>query len=208
VAGPTLPEWVLAGTLSLLPVFAVPLSILAGAFTERYILACVAGVAILLAFALCQCLKGDRFVGAILTLTFLGWFVAKNGFEVKTQMTANGELEPSTLPIATTPAFWFAELQYYGSERVRPRIYYLADEQMALRHGGMATLETALLQFRRALPLAVVDFREFISHNHRFLVCSGSGPGGWLIPALLAGGAHIRLLASSGDNSVFEVIMP
>jgi hypothetical protein len=224
---PSLPlhEWVFAGSLSLLPAFAVPPSILTGAFHERYVLACVGGVAIVLAFALCRSMRGDHFVGAIITLVFGLWFVVKNGPEVRRQMVENGglttplgqplraaawnrELERSKLPIAVAGSLFFMQYQHYAAPEVHSRVYYLADEELALRYEGVSTPETNFLQFRRAIPLQAVRFHEFISGTPHFLACVENVHSSWLLPALLEIGAQMRLLDTSANHFVFDVIVP
>jgi len=223
-AGPALPECVLAATLSLIPFFAVPFCFLAGAFNDRYVLPCVAGAAIVLAFSLCQCLKGDHFVGVVLALIFLCWFVVKNEPVVKRQIVDNGgiltppgrlfrtsswsrELERSELPIAASGALFYMQLQHYASDQVRPRIFYLADEQMANRYEGASSTDTNLIRFRRALPLQVVDFHGFISQNSHFLVCADTEYKNWLTSALLDEGAHLQLRSRAEPFYVYEVTL-
>jgi hypothetical protein len=222
---PPLPDWVLAAGLSLLPVFVVPGSYLTGAFFDRYVLSYVAGVAILLVFALSHAARGDRFVAAVLALGLLGWFVFKNVPQIRAQASENGglstpvgqsfrtapwvhELEGSQLPIAASGALFFMQLQYYAPEAVRPRVNYLADEKMELRYEGATSTDTTLPRFRTVLPLQVVDYREFISRTPHFLLCLDTGWPHWLDFALLDSGAQVRLLNSSEPFFVYEVTAP
>jgi hypothetical protein len=218
-------EWVLAGALALLPVYAVPLSIVSGGFVPRYALAAVGGVTILLAFALSRCLKGQPFAATIMTLFFLAWFIMTSVNAIRAQAAQNGglgtplgsplqtstwvrELEKSDLPIAATPALFFMKLQYYASAEMRRRVHYLSDEQMAQRFHGLATTEMNLVRFRRGLPLRVIDLSDFISQNPRFLVCLETVWDSWVLQALIHEGAQIRLAHNSGSYFIFEVTMP
>ena len=218
-------EWVLAAGLGLLPVYVVPASLFIGAFHERYILPCIAGIAIFLALTLCRALKANRLVGSILLLSFLVWFGAKSLGEIRAQSATNGglrtplaqplqnagwmrELNSSGLPIAIAPAVFFMTLQQYAPDAARERIYYLADVEAARRLGDIPSNETNLLLFSRALPLRVVDFREFVSRHPHFLVCMESEHTNWLIPALLELNARLQLKIRSESYFVFEVTLP
>ena len=218
-------DWVLAGSLSLLPVYVVPASLLVGAFHERYILPCVAGVAIFLAFALCRALKANRLVGSILLLFFLAWFAARSMSAIRTQSAANGglrtplgqplqntswmrELARSDLPIAVAPAVFFMTVQLYAPSPARDRIYYLADQQAPRHFGDIPSNETNLLRFSSVLPLRVVDFHEFLSHHPRFLLCMESEHLNWLVPALLDAHAKVLLRTRADSYFVYEVDMP
>jgi hypothetical protein len=218
-------DWVLAGSLALLPVYVVPASLVIGAFHERYILPCVAGVAIFLALTVCRALKADRLVGSLLLLFFLGWFAVKNMGDVRRQAATNGGLRTplgqplqnadwmrvltrSDLPVAIAPAVLFMTVQHYAPNPARERIYYLADTQGAQRYGDIPSNEKNLLFFSSVLPLRVVDFRQFVSRQPHFLLCMESEHANWLIPALLEANAHLQLRNRFGPYFVFEVTMP
>jgi hypothetical protein len=220
---PPLAERVLAGSLSLLPLFALPFSYLTGAYVSRYVLPTVAGMAVFLAFALCWSLKGDRLAGLVLTLVFAGWFVQKGMGTAKAQDAVNGglrtplgsvfqntswmkALENSPLPIAATPAVFFMKLQHYAPEVVRERLSYPADEPMALKYEGVSTGDTSLLHISRMLPIRVSAYREYVARYPRFLVCAETTNPTWLVRALLDEGAEVRLVERSGTYFVFEAI--
>jgi hypothetical protein len=219
-----LPDWVLAGTLALLPVFTVPAALKLGAFNERYILPMVAGVAIVLMFGLARSLKGDPFVGAVLTLFFLFWFAGKTLPEVRKQMHENGglntplgqrlrdnwnrELEQSDLPVAVSPAPLFMQIQHYVSDASRARIYYVTDEQKARLYNDSPTNEINMIRFSRAVTLQVVGFQEFVNNHPHFLVYAESSRLHWLIPTLLERRAQVRLRKPSDSYPLFEVTMP
>ena len=217
-----LPEIVLAAALALLPVFVVIAALRIGAFNDRYVLACVGGIAILLAFALYKSLRGDPFVPTVLTLIFLVWFVAKNVPEIQRQMRVNGgltvplgepwrrsvwmhELEGSNLPVAVVGATLFMQVQYYASPAVQPRVNYLTDIRAARIYGDETSTDINMINFSRHCPLRVVDYHEFIARNRHFLVCEQTLSGDWLIPMLLQDKAEIRLLERSEPFRVYEV---
>lgn len=218
-----LADWVLAGSLALLPVYVVAPSILIGSFSERYILPCVAGAAIFLALALCRALNANRLVGSILLVSFFIWFGAKSMGEVRRQAGANGglrtplgqpfqntpwmrEMANSDLPVAVVPAAFFMTVQQYAP--ARERIYYLDDQERARSYGDVPSAETNLLLCSRALPLQVVDYQQFVSRQPHFLVCMESIHFNWLIPALLEAHAQVRLRNRSDSFFIFEVTMP
>jgi hypothetical protein len=220
-ARPPLAERVLAGSLALLPVFALPVSYLAGVYVSRYVLPTVAGLAVFLAFSLCWAFRGDRLAGLVVTMVFAAWFVQKGAGTVKAQNAVNGGfrtplaqpfqntpwmkvLESSSLPVAATPAVFFMKLQHYAPEGVRERVSYPADEQIALKYEGIFTGETNLLRFSRMLPIRVPAYREYLARYPRFLVCAETTNPTWLLRALVDEGAEVRLLERSGTYFVFE----
>ena len=176
-----------------------------GAFNERYVLSFVAGVAIVLSFAICRFVQGDPFVGTILTVFFLGWFVFKTVPEIKKQMNANGglrtplgeglrktnwmhELERSDLPIAVTPATIYLQIQRYAPNAVKPRLFYLTDVQKARIYGDVPSSDINMILFSRLFPLQVMDYQKFLTQHAHFLVCLDQMPPNWLLPALAQGG--------------------
>jgi hypothetical protein len=221
-----LPEWVLVGTLAMLPLFAVPAGLIIGAFNERYILAMVAGVAILFAFALSRFMKGDQFAGGVLTLFFLAWFISKTAPEIRHQMYENGglrtplgsplqrswarEMDDPSLPLAVGGPGLYMQVEQYGPDSIRSRIHYLTDIQRARRFGSSPTNEINMIQFSRTVPvpLRVVDFQEFVKSNPHFLACVEGTRSHWLIPALLEARAELRFRKQFDGVSVFEVNMP
>jgi hypothetical protein len=218
-------DWMVAAALALLPVYVIPASLKIGAFNERYILPCVGGVAIFLAFALCRCLKGDRFVPTVLTLVFLAWFAFKNIPDVKRQRIENGGLgiplgqplrnaswmrvvEASDLPVAFAPPMLFMQVQQYAPEATKPRIYYVADVDLARQYGDIPSNDTNMLRFSQVLPIQVVEFRGFIAQHPHFLVCMEAAHPNWLIPVLLERGAQIKLLSRADSFFVFDAVLP
>ena len=218
-------DWVLATVLALLPVYVVPASLLVGAFNERYVLPCVGGVAIILAFALFRAVNGNRLVGSMLLLSFLAWFAVRGVGQVRQQSYANGglrtplgeplqsaswmrELAASNLPVAVAPAVFFMSVQQYPPRQASDRIFYLADAQAPSRYGDIPSNEKNLLLFSSVLPLRVVDFHSFVSRHRQFLVCMESEHVNWLIPALLDLKAQVRLRRRMDSYFVFEVTMP
>ena len=217
-------EWVLALTLSMLPFFVVPAALFIGAFYARYVLPCVAGVAIVLMFALCRALKGDRMVGTVITLFFLAWFVNKSAGEIRNQESENGGLkvplgeplrqsawmrkvEQSNLPVAVVPATMFLQTQHYVKPSVRDRVFYLADPANASVYGDVPSSDTNMLLFSKVLPLRVARFKEFVATHPRFFVSIDPTQQGWLPVALVDLGADVRLVARSYPILLYEVTM-
>ena len=222
-----LPEWVLAGAFFLLPLYIMPVSGFIGAFFARYVLACTAGGAILMAFFFCQYFQGSRHIGCALTLIFLVGFFVQRTTELRAMMRDNGgwskplgttlhtaswsrELERSSLPIAAVPELFFMKFQHYASDAVRPRVYYPADEIMARRYGGFGGGDLNLLTMSHALSLQVLSFRDFVSQHPNFLMCVSTGEytNAWLLHAVLEYGADVRLRSQSKPYYLFEVTMP
>ena len=214
-------ERVLIGTLALLPVFALPLSLLAGAFLPRYVLPSIIGVAVFFAFGLVRALGRDRLVGSILAVVFLGWFCLKNGKVVLAGIRMQGaasasiecyrqqawmqELAGNNLPIAATNTPFFLQLQFYAPPMIRSRVIYLVSRKYAMEFDGSDTGDDNMVHFSRRVSLPLVDYDAFVAKNPHFMVCADTASPTWLTEKLLKDGASLRLRKREGFVYVYEV---
>jgi hypothetical protein len=215
-------ERVLIGTLALLPVFALPLSLLAGAFSTRYILPSIIGVAIFFAFGLARALGRDLLVGSVLAVVFLGWFCLKQQKVVlggiRTGLAAGASIEQSyghqawmrelagnTLPIAATNAGFFLQLQFYAPPSIRSRVVYVVSRKHAMELDGSDTGDDNMVHFSRRVSLPLVDYDAFVAKNPHFMVCADTASPTWLTEKLLKDGASLRLRKRESLVYVYEV---
>jgi hypothetical protein len=222
---PPAAEWVLTGSLGLLPLFALSASYFSGLYVTRYSLPMLAGIAVFLAFSVCWGLRGDRLAGSILVLV-LGIFFLRNGVgKIRGQIAGNGglttplgrpyensawmkALQDSSLPVTATPEIFFMQLQRYAPQNVRSRITYMADEQRALKYQGVFSNDTNMLLFRQRLPIPVQTYHDYLATHSHFLICANTVDRTWLLSALTEDGVQLRLLTRSGSFFVFDAIRP
>src|SRR5208283_2172819 len=217
-----LAEWVLIGSLALLPVYALPLSLLAGAFSSHYVLPTIVGAAIFFAFGLARALDRDRLAGSVLAVVFLGWFCIRGQSTVwagiRTGQGARAsvqesyrrqgwmrELAASSLPIAATNPTFFLQLQFYAPPTIRSRLVYPVSRKYAMELDGADTGDLNMMQFSRRLPVRVMEYNAFVAGNPHFLLCAYTAWHSWQVEKLLKDGASLRLCMREGPVYVFEV---
>jgi len=215
-------ERVLIGSLALSPVFALPLSVLAGGFSSRYVLPSIIGVAIFFAFGLARALRGDRLAGSVLAVVFLGWFCLRGQGvvlgRIGTRRAAGASIEESyrqqawmrelagnTLPIAATNATFFLQFQFYAPPSIGSRIVYPVSRKYAMEFDGSDTGDVNLVLMSRRLSIPVVDYDAFVAENPHFMLCAYTGEAAWLTEKLLRDGASLRVRRHEGPVFVYEV---
>ncbi len=214
-------ERVLIGTLALLPVFALPLSLLAGAYLSRYVLPSIIGIAIFFAFGLARALGRDRLVGSILAVVFLCWFCLKNEKVVLAGIRMRGaasasidsyrqqawmrELAGNNLPIAATNTPFFLQVQFYAPPAIRSRVVYPVSRKYAMEFDGSDTGDNNMVHFSRRLSIPLADYDAFVAENPHFMLCADTTWPTWLIEKLLQDGARLRLLKREGTVFVYDV---
>lgn len=198
------PEVAAAVGFLVLPLLGVTLAEgVTGAFTERYVLSAVLGVAILGALAL------DR-LGAwwrplpLVAVVLLGAFCVRaavydyrdvGGDRTRQRATLAllSETRPS-LPIAVAQPHDFLELSHYAAPRLHRRLFYLASRPLARRYLGTDSTEAGVIGLSGFSPLNVRGYRPFLRAGRPFLVFAGVGSGAWLPQALAADHVPLRRL--------------
>lgn len=215
-------ETVAAITLALLPLYALPVAYLIGAFVPRHILYTVVGITISLAFLAYRSSHGDRLLGTALLIVFVAWFALKAPALVRAHISESngwlmGRAQPfentawmpgirdSSLPVAVTPAVFFLQLQHYADPAVKARIFYPLSAADALRYDATNTGDLNLKYLNRITPIQVPAYATFVSANPHFLVCAETTNPTWLIRKLLDQGATLRLIMRQETYFLFDV---
>jgi hypothetical protein len=172
-------EIVAACVLALTPVSAFVLAgLFTGALTAKYAIAFVPGVAILFGYLL-SIIEGWQRPAALLalcvvTLLGLGRFAvdaAAYRDDVPMPMRLSALLpQGSTLPIAFDSPHLFLETVHYQPQFADGRFQYPMDAATALAVRGFNNDEIALRGLATIKPLNLAEYREFLLHNHEFLV--------------------------------------
>lgn len=211
------PERAAAVALLLAPLLAVALAeTVTGAYTERYTLFAVLGLAIVVPLGLDR-LPGrlgllTPLVAAILAIFFVRacvWNYRDVGGDLARQRETIAFLERSSprLEIAVAHPHDFLELSHYAPPDLRARLRYLSSSALALRYLGTDSTENGLIVMSRFAPLHVRPYRTFVASGRPFLVFvdPGAGPERWLPRALAADGKPLRLLARSDGRMLYLV---
>jgi hypothetical protein len=218
-------QWVFVGCWALLPVYAVLLSFITGAFTTRYALSAMIGVTLCLTLLAWRRSSGDRTLALVIAAVLLGWFALKGprialaymadtgGYPFRTALPfAHRSWMPaisvSRLPVVVTPAVYFAHFQHYVSPEVHSRVYYLVNREYARQIEGMDTGELNLIETRTMIPLNIAPYDAFVRDHRRFLLLAKTDVATWQLVQLRRQNAQVSFLDRDGAIVLFDVTIP
>jgi hypothetical protein len=200
-----------------IPVLAVLLAKLAtGAFTDRYAMVAVLGLAVIIPWGAYLILDGRATMGIALAAVLFSWFVVKDGIEpaLKQRRELAGLQDtfeflrtaaPGQAPLVIASPHLFFQLSHYAPPELASRFVYLADRAAALHYLKTDTVELGMQEFGRWTPMSIEDYRSYVRAHPRFLLFGDTGAWVWLLPHLRATGARLRLVAAEGSLHLFLV---
>ena len=200
-----------------IPALAVLLAKVAtGAFTDRYALAAVLGLALIIPWGAYSILDGRATLGIALAAVLFSWFLAKDGIEpamaqrrelatLQDTLAFLRKASPDDSPLVIASPHLFFQLSYYAPPPLASRLVYLTDTAAAMRYVKTDTVELGLQEFRRWIPMSVEDYRSYVRAHPRFLLYGDTGAWIWLLPELMATGARLQLVAVKGSLRLFLV---
>jgi len=183
-------EWTAIATLVLLPFLGMTLAVIVThAYTERYALPALLGIALAIAGLAARCtrrLPG----GAVLPAAVLiaGGFVAPL-FTAGARARQSGGPPPrfgeqseveavahtSALPIVYVDGLGYLELHYYLAPEVARRMYFIDDPDLAWRYTGSDSTDRGLIGLAKRVPLTVVSMEPFLAAHREFLLVPTRG---------------------------------
>jgi hypothetical protein len=198
-------------TLVLLPFFGVALGkLVTGAFTDRYALSAIVGIAILLAFAAWWTDRGVPVLGVALLLVVAVFAGARlvdrydsAGLDADEQDQALAFLESHRRagePIVVASPHDFFELSHRLAQEGEPRLIYLSDPALSRKYLETDAVELGVTGMKDIAPLRVEPYRRFVASHSRFGVYGRHRAWDWLTSALHASGAHTRVIARNSQN--------
>lgn len=203
------PELVAIAGFALLPFAGVALGVVSGAMVPRYVIASLIGIGI----GLTLLLSRHRRVGAVVFLV-LGLFVTGT-FALQVlqwRHVAEGGRVPSAAiavqqePIVYQGSHEFIQTHFYAPSAVADRMFYLTSPQIALRRTRQNSNEYFIQALCRTSDCHVEEYSSFLSGHRRFIVVAGIyNEYPWLLSELMSDGLEIRVLSTSGDETVYEV---
>jgi hypothetical protein len=213
------PEWVVAGAFSLMPLCVVVLSkYTTHVFVSRYVLWAVPGFAVLVAALLCRVARGRAAVG----VSLLGLLVALAALgevsylrhvrerpalrfgEVVRQALAS--LPNGTEPIVVADVHVFMDLSYYAESRIRERLIYPVSSELELRYFGYDTASLILTALSHRTKLHIIGYGAVIASQKRFVLAAlPSNPLPW---DLIKAGYRVVPIDSSIAPVLFDVEAP
>jgi hypothetical protein len=215
-------EVALAVGFLLVPVFAFLLAeFFTRIFMPRYGLTAVIGLAILLPRIAAASTGYSRPLAAALSLLLGGWLIASDiGRMVASVNSPPPPVAVSLdrnvdLPLVISSGLIYYEMNHYASPDIASRMWYLTDEETALRVTGTDVFDKGFPALDRLFPLRakLSDYRTFLSAHPRFLVYGYAHyENDWLVSRLKQEGARLNYLGQRpeefGRAVLYEVQMP
>lgn len=208
-------EVALALGFALLPVVIIVLAkFVTGAFTSRYAIYSVLGIAILLAWSVAQIGGYRPALGLALSGALLAcWLVLAVRQDGRFRSSAQEQAttfrflrsHEGQLPIVITSPHVFFVQSYWADRGRQNSPYYLADVPLALQYSNTDTVERGLLALKNYAPLHVEDYRTFVAAHPQFLLYGQPGAFGWAQQELIRTGRTLSVVASNGDDLLFLV---
>ncbi len=207
--GPPRHEIAAVVTLALAPLLLLAMAFtLTNAWSDRYALPAVAGVAALAGFALHR--AGARARAAVFLVLF-GWFALRQAASAMLlfarpadPIAAHALVKGRDAPVAVANGVLFLQLAHYGVP-----VRYLGEAAAALRIAGTDSVDRALVELRNWAPIVVDDYAKFLAAHPRFFVyltdtAAAGGRFQWLAEKLIADGWRLTLRERRGGNFLYE----
>jgi 4-amino-4-deoxy-L-arabinose transferase-like glycosyltransferase len=218
--GPYVHEMAAVISLAALPLFAMILAkAFTGAFTERYALAAVAGISVLVALIPAAHEGSQPRIAAGVAVAFGISFVVVQFFYMPGLMRGpdnplarlalpSGNDSPDT-PVVVSDGRLFLQMFYYCPPELRSRLYFLADSEAAMKYTGAGNVDVELPAMTSYLSLNVVPYRQFIASHKRFQLYGPYGTNfDWNASRLLDDGARLELQGRFGGDMLFQTGLP
>jgi 4-amino-4-deoxy-L-arabinose transferase-like glycosyltransferase len=219
-AGPYLHEMAAAISLAVLPLFAMILAkTFTGAFTERYALAAVAGISVLVALIPAAYEGSQPRIAAGMAVAFCISFVVVQFFFMPGLLRGPdnplaklalplGNNSPDT-PVVVSDGRLFLQMFYYCPPELRSRLYFLADSEAAMKYTGAGNVDVELPAMTSYVSLNAVPFRQFLASHKRFQLYGPYGTNfDWNASRLLDDGARLELQGRFGGDMLFQTVVP
>lgn len=181
-----------------------------GAFTERYALVAVVGVAIAVGLAARQ-LDARTPILALGLILALGAYAVHRFSVEEAAATQKARDRAAALqflrahasgaaPTVVASPHDFFELSHLAARAGGPDLVYLAEPRAALRLLGTDAVDLGVVGMAGIAPLDVERYRPFLAVHPRFRVYGVGRNWDWLTTALRADGARTRVVARQGDD--------
>ena len=198
--------------LVLLPFFGVALGkLVTGAFTDRYVLSAIVGIAIVLAFAAWWTDRGVPILGVSLLL-MLAVFAGARLVDRYDGATLDADEQDQALaflerhrqagePIVVASPHDFFEMSHRVTQEGGPRLIYLSDPALSRTYLETDAVELGVIGMKDVAPLRVEPYRRFVASHSRFGVYGRYRAWDWLTSELHARGADTHVIARNSQNN-------
>ncbi len=232
--GFTLPEWVFATALALMPLYTLPPSYLLHVYRSHYVVSFNIGIFLVVCGLCAEQLCRSRRAGLLLFLFllvvsigprhesfFTGLRVIARPTRVHSELQADylarpwiREISASTLPVVIDEVQRYSQLNFYAPQSLHDRILFLTDLRNVASYPETQTDQENFLLFGKQLGYHTMDLHAFLPMHGRYLVALSPRSGRWLRPTLLRqeeqGQIYLLFLGPSNRSGydrqdVFEV---
>jgi hypothetical protein len=211
-AGEGFPRYEIAAAVMFL---ALPAIAVAGAllvthmFTGRYALPALAGFALLTPHLLARVTAGRALPGFLLFGTLLAALgattvtfpQARDPFVQEKDLAAALEQGPVVIPDGQL----FLQMWYYAPQRLKSRILFLADRELAVKYMGYDTIDDGLPVLRPWSSVQVVDHAGFHPEGGEFRAYQNTLRPGWVLSDAVNRGDQVQLLRASPARQLFRI---
>lgn len=202
--------------LILLPVVAVVGALLVThMFTERYALPAFAGFAILAPYSLARLAAGRALLGfflfGLMAMALAGPLITfsppENPFTREKELAAALEQGPVVIP----DGHLFLQMWYYGPERLRSRMIFLADPLLAAKYmaygdaGTHSTIDEGLPFLRSLVSVNTIPYADFHPEGGVFLAYHNPLRPGWLLSDVVQRGDGVELIRESPARQLYRI---
>jgi hypothetical protein len=206
---------VIAGAVALaIPVLAVGLGQLSGAYTPRYAISGVAACALVVPLTIWWLGRRSGVVEVLLLLA-LGIGVVQASVDLfehppvfhdpvadRPLLTAAARESP---PVVVAGAVQFLQVWYYAPPNLRPRLWYVADPARALRYLGADTADRGYQSLARWVPIEIRTYDQLAIQRSFTLYDDRSG---WLTSQLRDAGAMMSGTTTELGARVLQIRLP
>jgi len=144
-------------------------------------------------------------VGGLFSTAYKAANVASLRWDPRAALASPVFARETRIPVVVSDIGTFLEIWHYSSPPQSSRIYYLTDRESARKYIGTDTWENDVRRLQSVVHFNATDYREFTGKRFLLYERSGTEPIAWVRSKLMADGAHLELVGSTADASMYSV---
>jgi hypothetical protein len=215
-------ETALALSLTFLPLFQLLFAkLVTHAYVPRYVIETMAGVSVVAAFSLSAIFGQMRGPAAIVLLALTIAFAARTTRDVQVIRDRNAvpaavtmrkrvpdSLIADQLPIAVSNPYTFLEFRYYLPKDIDSKMWYVYDENAAMRFSGFTGSGFASEAEGLFFHANVAPYADFVRSHRDFYVFGDDEFYQWLVPKLVEDGERLTVLQGKNIDRLYKATSP
>lgn len=207
-------EVVAAAIALAIPVLAVGVGRLNGAYTPRYALSVVVAWSIVVPATLWWISRRSAVFEVLLLTTLTAGVIQASTATLRHPPVFQDPFAERPLlaaylhasePVIVDGAILFLQLWYYAPSDLRSRLWYVADPARSLHYLGSDTADRGFVRLARVSPVGIKTYEQLRDQQSFILYDDGTG---WLRSQLRDAGAATSVLGSEGRAQIVHVTWP